>query len=69
MRERWKRVKELAEQGYSISETARELGIHHTTAIYIGRKMGFQWKTDQRVSRRPTETVGRVERMMRLAAR
>jgi len=41
--ERWERAKELAEQGCWLSEAARILKIHHTTAIYISRQMGFKW--------------------------
>lgn len=42
-RERWYRAKELAEQGCWLSEAARILKIHHTTALYISRMMGFKW--------------------------
>ena len=41
--ERWNRAKELAEQGCWLSEAARIMRIHHTTALYIARKMGFKW--------------------------
>ena len=41
--ERWERAKELAEQGCWLSEAARILKIHHTTALYISRQMGFKW--------------------------
>ena len=41
--ERWERAKELAEQGCWLSEAARILKIHHTTAIYISRQMEFKW--------------------------
>jgi hypothetical protein len=41
--ERWERARELAGQGCWLSEGARILKIHHTTALYISRKMGFKW--------------------------
>ena len=66
--ERWQKARELAEQGYTVTAAARILGIHHSTAIYISRRMGFKWYS-QKTNPRPVETVGRVERMMRLAAK
>lgn len=42
-RETWPRAKELADQGCWLTEAARILKIHHTTAIYISRQMGFKW--------------------------
>lgn len=43
--DRWKRAEELAAQGMWCSKAAIILGIHHTTAAYIGRRMGFDWPT------------------------
>ena len=67
--ERWLKAKELADKGYSVTEAAREIGIHHTTAIYISRRMGFKWYSQKTNPRPAQETVGRVERMMRLACK
>jgi hypothetical protein len=39
----WERARQLAEQGVWMSHAAKLLGIHHTTALYIGRQMGFRW--------------------------
>lgn len=51
-RESWPRAKELAEAGCWLSEAARILKIHHTTAIYISLQMGFTWaKCPERTSR------------------
>jgi hypothetical protein len=46
----WQRAKELAERGCWESEAARIMGIHHTTALYIARKMGFEWAPSPRRS-------------------
>lgn len=43
----WERAKQLAESGWWLSEGARKLGIHHTTALYISRQMGFRWPKRQ----------------------
>jgi len=70
--ERWLRAQELASQGYTVTRAAQMLGIHHATAIYISRRMGFRWIAGHRGKRskpQPAETVGRVEKMMRLACR
>lgn len=39
----WNHAKQLAEQGYFASKAARKLGVHHTTMLYIARKLGFKW--------------------------
>jgi len=69
--ERWTRAQELASQGYTVTRAAQMLGIHHATAIYISRRMGFKWpgRRGVRTKPAPAETVGRVEKMMRLACR
>ena len=75
----WERARKLAAEGYWLNEAARILRIHHTTAIYIGRQMGFTWPAapakPQRISlqmrvvrRERAEDSGRVERMMQLAS-
>ena len=66
---RWLKAEELAKKGYTVCAGARILGIHHATAIYIARRMGFKWYSQKTNPRPAEETVGRVERMMRLAAR
>lgn len=68
--ELWQRARELADHGCTVTQGARILGIHHTTAIYIARRMGFEWaNANKGRSAGKQETVGRVERMMRLAGR
>jgi hypothetical protein len=42
-KERWEQARALASQGCWMSEAARILRIHHTTALYISRQMGFKW--------------------------
>lgn len=68
---RWLKAEELAKKGYTVCAGAKILGIHHATAIYIARRMGFKWAGSMRgrYPRPVQETMGRVERMMRLAAR
>lgn len=39
----WDKCKELAEAGVYAAKAARIMGIHHTTALYISRQMGFKW--------------------------
>jgi hypothetical protein len=65
--ERWQRAKSLAEQGIYLKEACRRIGIHHATGIYISRQMGFTWPRVTEYRSGKQETVGRVERMMRLA--
>ena len=71
--ERWRLAQELASRGYTVCRAAREIGIHHATAIYIAQRMGFRFAGSMKGKyvRRTTkpETMGRVERMMRLACR
>jgi predicted transcriptional regulator len=69
--ERWTRAQELASEGYTVTRAAQVLGIHHATAIYIAQRMGFKFAASQKGKylRRPAETMGRVEKMMRLACK
>ncbi len=69
--ERWTRAQELASEGYTVTRAAQLLGIHHATAIYIAQQMGFKWpgRRGVRTKLQPVETVGRVEKMMRLACK
>jgi hypothetical protein len=65
--ERWKRARELAAQGYTVCAGARLIGIHHATAIYIAEQMGFKWAGSMKGKYPRQETMGRVEKLMRLA--
>jgi transposase-like protein len=80
----WEKAKQLADAGIWLSEAARQLGVHHSTAWYISRKMGFQWprkplhvkRTTKRLrkpglakTRYSAVTLSRIERMMKLAER
>jgi len=68
-RTRWEKARALAEQGVPLTEACRKIKIHHATGIYISRQMGFKWPSIRDSRRRRSEkpeTVGRVERMMRL---
>ena len=67
--ERWRLAQELASQGYTVCQAAKEIGIHHATATYIAQQMGFRFAGSMKGKYLRSETLGRVERMMRLAAR
>lgn len=67
--ERWRLAQELASQGYTVCRAAREIGIHHATAIYIAQQMGFRYAGSMKGKYLRSETTGRVEKLMRLACR
>jgi len=53
----WGRAKELAESGIWLGEASRILGVHHSTCLYISRKMGFRWpKCPEGIYRGPNRT-------------
>lgn len=66
--ERWRKARSLAAQGYTVVRASREIGINHSTAIYIAKQMGFKWAPSLK-GRYLREPMERVERMMRLASR
>ena len=79
----WSEAQELAAKGYWQSKAARKLGIHHTSAMYISRQMGFEWapapqalpplnryETAPRITKPVVaERDEQVERMLELARR
>ena len=40
----WKRARDLAEQGISMTQAAEELRCHHTSLVHIAKVCGFQWR-------------------------
>lgn len=68
--ERWRLAQELASRGYTVCRAAREIGIHHATAIYMAQRMGFKWGFSLKGKYpRRKESTERVERMMYLVSK